>query len=430
MKFYFLLFFIFISSIVSGQNKDLFRIIENGKYGFINNKGKVVIEPQFLFIGDFYGNLATARTSSGSGYIGRNGEFLISPKYDYAGDFYDTIAMVILDSKKYLINRKGSLKKYTDSAYSYHIKNFKETYASCDDSNPITLNSNIRKGNREFQGYQIINSRTGDTIYTCFDEIDHRYPLYHCESNSVFRKDLMLVMLNDKLSYTDTLGNIVWQAQNSEGLKVQKLNLDFRIAQEGNCTRLPKKGEKIKDETVRFDSIFPIIRAFPKENAVNAEGVVCLKVKLYNNSLYPDDTIYLNDTDIFFKLQIKNDDGKWLSFESDCGICVSVRGSGMPDTLIKMPPGYYWTFSLPSYDGTHKGTFRYKLSWSLSSLYSNEFEGRYNPSQLINKGVWFGGNEIEKYFGPTRSHEYIPKNCRSFMNCGSDLEWGKCYEDE
>ncbi len=429
MKIYFLLFFIFISSFVLGQNKNLFRIIENGKFGFIDNKGKVVIEPQFLFAGDFFGNLATAKTGSGYGYIGRNGKFVIDPDYDYADDFYDTISMVVLNSKKYLINKRGLLKNYSESAYLKHKQNYVNTFASCDNSNPITLENNIKKRNREFYGYQIINSGRGDTIYTYFDKVDQSYPLYDCASIVVFRKDLMLVVKNGKLSYTDTSGKIVWQAQNNEAFK-EKLNLNFRVAQEGNCTRLPKKSNKISKAEL-FDTIPLGIKAFPQENVLNKNGVVCMKVKLFNNSLYPIDSIYLYDTDVFFKLEIKSNDGKWISFESGCGVCLSIRESSTPDTLIKMPPGYFWTFLLPVYDGTHKATFRYQMRWSLSSLYSNEFEGRYNPSQMINKGVRYAGNEIEKFLGPTKiSHEYIAKKCDPFFICGFGLGWGNCFEDD
>ena len=133
---------------------------------------------------------------------------------------------------------------------------------------------------------------------------------------------------------------------------------------------------------------------------------------------------------MFFNLEIKNVEGIWMPFESRYGICMSVNKPYKPDTLKKMVPGYFWTFTLPAYEGTRKALFTYKLTWSLSHIYSNEFEGTYNPSQLLSGGIRFSGNEIEKYFGTMRSHEYIPKKCRSFMICGSDLGWGKCYEDE
>ena len=420
---------IFIDSIAQNSTQ-LFRIVERGKFGFINNKGKIIIKPHFWFAGDFYNGLAAAKSDSGYGYIGYDGKFLINPVFDFAADFYDSSAFVVLNSKKYLINKRGKIKNYSDSAYTKIIHHFKETYSQCTDSNLITLEQNVKKGFNEFEGFQIINSKLGDTIFTYFQEVDRKFPSYACASCLVFRKDLMLVVNKGRISYADTLGNIVWEAVNPSPSPGRKLNLNFRVAQENNCTRLPNNMEKLGIVPFPPDTSYPIIKAYPNENIINSEGVVCMKVRLFNNSPYPDDTIYLHDTNVFFNLEIKNQHGKWIPFESACGICVSIIRPCMPDTLKKMVPGYFWTFHLPAYDGSHKATFRYKMEWSLSRLYSNEFEGKYNPYQLVNKGIWFSGNEIEKYFGPVQiSHEFIPEKCGTYLQCGSMMKW-RCYEDE
>ena len=47
-----LLISIFLVSCVEYDNT-LFRIQQNGLYGFINNKGEIVIEPQYKYVGGF-----------------------------------------------------------------------------------------------------------------------------------------------------------------------------------------------------------------------------------------------------------------------------------------------------------------------------------------------------------------------------------------
>lgn len=45
--------------ITFGQTGQLIRIIENGKYGYINEKGEVKIKPQFSNANDFWNGIKT-----------------------------------------------------------------------------------------------------------------------------------------------------------------------------------------------------------------------------------------------------------------------------------------------------------------------------------------------------------------------------------
>ena len=58
---------------------------KNNKYGFLNTKGEVVIEPQFLGVGHFTGQLAWARNDAKKiGFINQKGEWVIEAKYNAA----------------------------------------------------------------------------------------------------------------------------------------------------------------------------------------------------------------------------------------------------------------------------------------------------------------------------------------------------------
>lgn len=85
---------------------------EDGKYGYIDEKGEWVIEPKFDYANAFGTNgLAAAYDGEKWGYIDTKGEWKIEPKYDYAYPFYSGVAEVeksVDDEYQYaLINEKG-----------------------------------------------------------------------------------------------------------------------------------------------------------------------------------------------------------------------------------------------------------------------------------------------------------------------------------
>ena len=85
-----IIFFIFINLCNSQKNEEnpLFiinHIHEDGnrKYGFMNQNGKVVIEPTFDRVYDFQKDLAKVHIDNKKGLINKKGEFLIIGEYQY-----------------------------------------------------------------------------------------------------------------------------------------------------------------------------------------------------------------------------------------------------------------------------------------------------------------------------------------------------------
>lgn len=113
MKQLVILLVAFSISICQGQtnknskNKALFQIFENGKYGFINSSGQIVIKPIFLGAGEFSEGLSHARINGTYGYIDETGDFVIKPQFDYATPFNEGLAIVYKNGKPFFINRKG-----------------------------------------------------------------------------------------------------------------------------------------------------------------------------------------------------------------------------------------------------------------------------------------------------------------------------------
>lgn len=87
-----------------------------GKYGYINRKGKVVIDFIFEDADRFFGGRAVVEVDGLKGYIDTTGKIVIAPQYDYAGDFWlGETAKVRKGFHKYIIDKDGNtLEEITD----------------------------------------------------------------------------------------------------------------------------------------------------------------------------------------------------------------------------------------------------------------------------------------------------------------------------
>ena len=83
-----------LSNLCLAQNKTLFRIEQDGKVGFINNTGKIIIKPQFDDGWGFDEGLAPVRIGEDWGYIDETGKVIIKPQFFQASNFSEGIASV------------------------------------------------------------------------------------------------------------------------------------------------------------------------------------------------------------------------------------------------------------------------------------------------------------------------------------------------
>ena len=103
--------FIFIVYQSYSQNNfsPLYKIVDNNKVGFINNKAQVSIKPIYYAANDFSEGFAATRLKGLYGFINGTGDFIISPRYDYATEFNNGHAVVYLNGKPMVIDKKGNL---------------------------------------------------------------------------------------------------------------------------------------------------------------------------------------------------------------------------------------------------------------------------------------------------------------------------------
>jgi hypothetical protein len=97
----------------------LFPAMSGGKSGYINAKGKWVIQPQFAYAGRFSEGLAAvlpagalhpnnlAALPGGYGYLNAKGKWVIQPRFSWALEFSEGLACVNQNTKYGYINAKG-----------------------------------------------------------------------------------------------------------------------------------------------------------------------------------------------------------------------------------------------------------------------------------------------------------------------------------
>src|SRR6476469_1923529 len=95
--------FISLSLLSYGQTQHLFKITQNDKVGYINEKGKIVISTIFLSGNAFSEGLAAVRLNGMYGFINESGTFVIKPDFDFATNFVHGLTVVYKDGEPLFI---------------------------------------------------------------------------------------------------------------------------------------------------------------------------------------------------------------------------------------------------------------------------------------------------------------------------------------
>lgn len=179
----------FIISFVNfGQDHSLHKIIDDGKIGYINNEGKIVIAPVYLSGNDFSEGLAAVRLNGTYGFIDEKGKYVIEPQYDFAYNFLNGKTCVYKNGERFFIDRKNN--RVLDNYGSISF---------IDENNAIVETKNKRQG--------VINLATGqmkiDTVFRYIGNFENGVAIVRKENDN--DQD------DQPFSYAviDTLGNFV-----------------------------------------------------------------------------------------------------------------------------------------------------------------------------------------------------------------------------
>lgn len=93
-----------------GFSNGLAKITVDGKAGFINTKGEIVIKPRLKDAGYFSDNLAPFESENGKwGFINSKGEMTIKPQFDWALSFKEGYALVQVGNLWGFIDQTGKI---------------------------------------------------------------------------------------------------------------------------------------------------------------------------------------------------------------------------------------------------------------------------------------------------------------------------------
>lgn len=345
-----------------------------------------------------------------SGYINLRGEIVRNDTLDrYLNDFSDgRVFIKHADGKFGLYDRH--FHRVTEEVFDqYEVPGFRNGFARV----------------RKKSGWAIIDSN--GTYYcepkfaeiTAIDyekqvliyEMDTEQPLYATANfrgepifdsirrfdRDLFRSGLMQVIINNRLTYINPPGEIVWQEQPEDSKELIPLNTDymisgyFRAFSEADEEDLGGYGgsmnfsKQIMD-TRKFKanelSVF-IDSSKPDTFSGTYKG---LTLYVANNSF---DTVRFSaqDSRLDMNVQAKDARGKWRDIEHLPG-----SWCGNSYHMLKLKPGHYWSFVTPVYAGEYQTKLRVKLVFRSGkstgdsrTIYSNEYEGSVNPGQFWNK---------------------------------------------
>ncbi len=173
---------------ITEKNKNIILpVLIDGKYGFINREGELVIEPKFGYAWKFSEGLAPVIFSKNwrgkYGYIDTTGKLVIDTIYDWAGGFTEGKGLVKIGDKYGFIDTTGNYIIEPISAGG--ISQFRDGYAQ------------IRiKGKWGF-----INAKGDIAIKPKFDQV------------WAFDNGIARVEINGMAGYIDTLGKYIWEPQ-------------------------------------------------------------------------------------------------------------------------------------------------------------------------------------------------------------------------
>ncbi len=190
------------------------------KWGYINETGEFVIQPEFTYALDFQKNrLATVEIGERYGSINQKGKFVIPPKFESVIEFSEGRAAVVYESGFQVIDEQGQI--LTKKSYNF-IGMFQESRAIVSDN----VNGNFRYGylNRAGEVVIPIQFETASDFQDGLAVVkkrDNQFAVIHRNGNEVnvypyfyvgnygdkflaFQKGL-----NEKYGYIDLKGNII-----------------------------------------------------------------------------------------------------------------------------------------------------------------------------------------------------------------------------
>ena len=227
---------------------------------------------------------------------------------------------------------------------------------------------------------------------------------------------MLTCFIDNKLTYLNKKGKIVWQDNEIKAKEFKELNVDF-------MTRgyFRAFSERNKKDIGGFGISGNYPKKISKSDLFNKNSVsVLVDDKLIDTigGVYKGITVYLanttskkidfnaQDSRIHMKVQALNAQGVWNDIEY-----LPSSWCGNSYHTLTLKPKYFWKFVSPKYAGDIKTKLRIELRYinpkskgkysyekEEITIYSNEYEGFVNPAQFWRKLEYFPQGIMDPYF--------------------------------
>ncbi len=225
----------------------------DGKYGYKDQTGEVVILPQFEKAGKFSEGLAEVKIGSKYGYIQHKGQVIIPPQFEKAGSFSGGLARVKIGNSSTYINKTGQTLFDEVSSFCEGLARIRigSRYGYIDNSKQVVIPPQFEKAWSFSEGLALI---TIDDNYGYINQTGKMVIEPQFEKAWSFSEGLALITIDDKYGYIDTTGKLVTQLfdeawSSSEGrAKIEIKNKLLGILPIGKQYRTIDKTGKFIDE--------------------------------------------------------------------------------------------------------------------------------------------------------------------------------------
>lgn len=214
----------------------LYPLLVDGRYGYMNEKGKIIIKPQFENAKSFHEGLASVTIREKTGYINTSGEFVIKPEFDWGNDFSEGLAGVKLDGVSGFIDKTGY---FVRKGEYYSADDFHDGFAAVATCESLTCWSFINKKGEVLikttyaphsfhEGF--LSNPTPDGKWGYVNQKGEFLSPRFDSSGSDFHEGLALVKTKEGYGYIDTSGKTVLKITSaddagyfSDGLAIVKV---------------------------------------------------------------------------------------------------------------------------------------------------------------------------------------------------------------
>lgn len=229
--------------------------------------------------------------------------------------------------------------------------------------------------------------------------------------HSGFKNGLLLTNVNNRLTYFDHDGNIVWQEKIYPRKTLDTLDIDFM-----NRGYFYAHSEHYKTDIGGFGGSSNNAKVVTEETLPEGLSVTVaasadtfqktyagFRVMVANRSK-KEILFSAQDSRLYMKVQAKDQDGKWKDIEY-----LPSSWCGNSYHTLTLEPDNYWQFETPVYAGSMKTKLRIELKYrnpsgrqeghraSQKTIYSNEYYGSINPGQFSNKRTYYSGGLMDPY---------------------------------